>query len=285
MAVFLHRGALQGSGVHGSVSLSLLVEAGVRLVVAVALVEAGAGVAGAVLGVLASMAAALAVLAWRGRAPAAARVPARPGVLRRRLAGAWMPVAGLTLLAAIGQIDIVVAQHRLGAAAGPYAAAAVASKVVVWVAAGLALALLPELSRQVRAGAAGRARLVRTLVLVVAFAAPLALACVVAAGPILRLVFGAELAGAADALPWLAVAMSLFACAFVAVQQSLALGGRGLLGLLVLVALAEPLALTLAGPQPADLAGVVVVLQLVLAVAAVGLGAFAASSRTTVEPA
>jgi O-antigen/teichoic acid export membrane protein len=285
MAVFLHRGALQGAGVHGAVSASLLTEAAVRLVVAVVLVEAGAGVTGAVLATVASMAAALAVLAVRARRLGALRAPAPPGVLRRRLAGAWMPVVGLTLLAAIGQLDVVVAQHRLGAAAGPYAAAAVASKVVVWAAAGLALALLPELSREVRAGAAGRARLVRTLVLVVALAAPLALACVLAAGPLLRLVFGPQLDGAADALPWLAVAMSLFACAFVAVQHSLALGGRGLLGLLAVAALAEPLALALARPQPADLAGVVVVLQLVLAVAAVGVGALAASPRTAVEPA
>jgi glycosyltransferase involved in cell wall biosynthesis/O-antigen/teichoic acid export membrane protein len=285
MAVFLHRGALQGAGVHGAVSRSLLAEAAVRVAVAVALVAAGLGVAGAVLGTVAAMLAALAVLARRARALGDAGAPARAGLLRARLRRARLPVAGLTLLAAIGQVDVVVAQHRLGAAAGPYAAAAVASKVVVWVSAGLALALLPELSRQVRAGAAGRARLVRTLVLVLAFAAPLALACVLAAGPLLRVVFGPDLDGAADALPWLAVAMSLFACAFVAVQHSLALGGRRLLGVLAVVALAEPVALVLAGPQPVDVAGAVAALQLVLAAVVIGLGALAAAPRGGAEPA
>ena len=45
----------------------------------------------------------------------------------------------------------------------------------------------------------------------------------VAAEPLLGAVFGEELTDAADALPWLALAMTLLACAYVCVQYLLAL--------------------------------------------------------------
>jgi O-antigen/teichoic acid export membrane protein len=279
LAVSLHRGALQGAGAHAAVGGSLLVEGVTRVGIAVALVAAGAGVTGAVLAGPLSALAVLAHLALRARRAFGEAGDARPAPVGRSLRGAWVPVAALALLAAIQQLDVIVARHRLGAAASSYIAAAVASKVVVWAAAGLALALLPEVSRQVRAGIAGPGRLARTLVLVLAIASPLAIVCVVAAGPLLRLVFGPHLAGGADALPWLAVAMSLFACAFVAVQHALALQHRGVLGLLAVVAVAEPLALTRAGTGPVDLAGAVVALQLVLALAAIAIGIRTAAPR------
>jgi glycosyltransferase involved in cell wall biosynthesis/O-antigen/teichoic acid export membrane protein len=279
LAVCVRRGALQGTGRHGPVAASLLVEALVRTGAAVAFVLAGAGVTGALAAIPLGLLAALALLA---RTTPARGVPAPPSAavprLRALLASAWQPVAVLTALAAVQQLDVIVAQHRLPAAeAGAYAAAAVASKVVVWAAAGLALALLPEVSRHARRGAADAGRLARTLVLVAGAAAPFALACAVAGGPLLRLVFGAELDGAAGALPWLAVAMSLFALAYVAVQHALALGRRAVLPVLAAAAVAEPLLLRAIAPGPEDLAAALAGVQLVVALAAVAIGIRAAA--------
>jgi O-antigen/teichoic acid export membrane protein len=286
MAVTLHRGALQGVGAHAPVAVSLLGEGAVRILVAAVLLAAGAGVAGAAAATTLALLAVLGHLALRaGKALGPAAAPSPRG-LRNLLGDTRAAVVGLALLAAIQQVDVLVAQHRLGAGAGPYIAAAVASKVVVWAAVGLALALLPEVSRQVRAGVDGRGHLARTVVLVLLIALPLAVVCAAAADPLLRLVFGSELAGAADALPWLAVAMALFACAFVVVQHALATAGRspaGVLGVLALVAVAEPVALMLAGPAPADLAGTVAVLQLVLAAAAVAVVVRRVGVRTLAE--
>jgi glycosyltransferase involved in cell wall biosynthesis/O-antigen/teichoic acid export membrane protein len=271
LTLCLRRGALQGLGAHGSVAASLLVEGGARLVASVVLVAFGAGVTGALLGAPLGMLIALAVLQFATRRRAARQAPA---FARRRLpelaAGSALAVTALTLLAIVQHVDVIVAQHRLDeTAASAYAAAAVFSKVIVWAAVGVALALLPELSRYARRGPEDARRLLRTLVLVAAVAVPFTLVCAVAGEPLLRLVFGSELAGASDALPWLAAAMGLFACASVAVQHALALGRRTLVLVLAAVALAEPLLLRSIGPGAEDLAVALVVVQLVLALVAV----------------
>jgi glycosyltransferase involved in cell wall biosynthesis/O-antigen/teichoic acid export membrane protein len=263
LALSLRRGVLQGLGEHRAVAGSLLVEGGARLVAAAGLVLAGAGVAGALLGTLVAMLLALAVLG-RGAADDGA-IP-----LRGSLAG----VLALTLLAVVQHVDVIVAQHRLGGPdASAYAAAAVAAKVVAWAAVGLALALLPELSRHARRGPEDARRLARTLALVAAVGVPFTLLCAVAGEPLLRVVFGPELDGAADALPWLAAAMTLFACASVAVQHSLALGHRTLLPIVAAVAIAEPLLLLSTGRAAGDLAAALVLVQLGLALVAVLLAA------------
>ena len=267
LALSLRRGVLQGQGAHRAVAGSLLVEGGVRLIAAAGLVLAGAGVAGALLGILVGMLAALGVTS-RGVAGEAAAP---------RLRGSLFGVVALTLLALVQHVDVIVAQHRLaGAEASAYAAAAVASKVVAWAAVGLALALLPELSRHARRGPEDGWRLARTLALVATVGVPFTLLCAVAGDPLLRVVFGPQLDGAADALPWLAAAMTLFACASVAVQHSLALGRRTLLPIVALAALAEPLLLRSIDRAADDLAVTLVLVQLGLAVVAVVLAARAA---------
>jgi glycosyltransferase involved in cell wall biosynthesis/O-antigen/teichoic acid export membrane protein len=270
----LRRGALQGAGAHATVATGLLLEGAIRLVAAAALVAAGAGVAGALLATPIGMLAALAIqprpLGPETAAPTRTRLP-------QLAAASAAGVAVLTLLAVVQHVDVIVAQHRLGTvAASAYAAAAVAAKVVVWAAVGLALALLPELSRHARRGPEDARRLARTLALVAAVAAPYTLLCVVAGGPLLLLIFGPELDGASDALPWLAAAMALFACASVAVQHALALGLRTIVPVVALVALAEPLLLRSIGPAAEDLAVALTLLQLALAAAVVTLAVRAA---------
>ena len=208
-------------------------------------------------------------------------LPARPRGARgaraacrlRALAAAnGAGLAALTLCALIQHLDVVVAQHRLDdAAAGAYAAAAVAPKMVVWVAVGLSLALLPELSRHARSGGADRGRLVRTLVLVALVSAPLVLVCALAAGPVLRVVFGDGLDGAAEALPWLALAMALFACAAVAVQHALARRPPTVVVLVAAAAVAEPLVLRAMDAAAPDLAHGVAGIQLAIAAAVIAL--------------
>ena len=268
LALSIRRGALQGLGRHRAVAGSLLLEGGARLTLAVVLVAIGGGVAGALGGTAIGLL--IALLALRPPVLGHAR-------LRDLAAGSIAAVAALTLLAVVQQVDVIVAQHRLDdVAASAYAAAAVMSKVVVWAAVGIALALLPELSRHARRGPEDGRRLARTLALVAAVGVPFTLLCTVAGGPLLRVVFGPDLDGASDALPWLAAAMTLFACASVAVQHSLALGRRVLVPVLAVVALAEPLLLRSIGSGAEDLAVALVLVQLGLALVAVLLAALAA---------
>ena len=80
----------------------------------------------------------------------------------------------------------------------------------------------------------------------------------------LAAVFGDDLTEAAGALPLLAVAMSLLACAYLAVQYLLALGRSSFVLLLGLAAAVELAALAIVGAALVDVALVLVCLQLVL---------------------
>ena len=61
---------------------------------------------------------------------------------------------------------------------------------------------------------------------------PMVLMYAVAGEPLLEIVFGEDLTGAAGALPWLALAMTLLACAYLSVQYLLAMGRSSFLGCL-----------------------------------------------------
>jgi O-antigen/teichoic acid export membrane protein len=117
--------------------------------------------------------------------------------------------------------------------------AAVAGKAIIWVAIGLGLFLLPESARRGRLGIDARPVLVRTLALIGVLGLPMVLLYAAAGEPLLRIVFGEDLAEAASALPWLGVAMSLLACSYLSVQYLLGLGRSGFIGLLAVAALAE----------------------------------------------
>ena len=64
----------------------------------------------------------------------------------------------LTLVAALQNVDVIMAKHVLAdSAAGVYAATTVAAKAVVWIAVGLGFWVLPEATRRAAAGADPRA--------------------------------------------------------------------------------------------------------------------------------
>ena len=272
LALSVERGVLQGLRAYRLVGSSIVGEAAARLAFGVLLVMAGLDVTGAFLGTTVSIVVTALVLA----------LP-----LRRRVAGGWgegrrsarellhvagVPLLALTLLAVLQNIDVVVVKHTASeAVAGSYAAAAVAAKAIIWIAIGLGIYLLPEAARLAAHGRDARPVLARTLALIALAAAPMILIYAAGAEPLLRAVFGGEYTLAAGALPLLAVAMSLLACAFLAVQYLLGLRRVGFLVLLGAAALCEPpaviaasgsltsVALTLAGVQLALAAGLLTV--------------------------
>ncbi|MEA2318434.1 MAG: hypothetical protein QOD44_2623, partial [Solirubrobacteraceae bacterium] len=197
MLLSLQRGALQGLRAYGAVGASIIAEGLGRLAFALLLVGLGMGVTGAMLGTplaFALVALGLEVVLHRriGPVQAAAREAARS--LRGLLGDGWVPILGLFLLAALQNIDVIVAKHQLPSdAAGSYAAAAVAAKSVVWVAIGIGLHLLPEATRRAAAGLDPRAVLLRALVILAAVAAPALLLFAAAPELLMRLAFGPDL--------------------------------------------------------------------------------------------
>jgi O-antigen/teichoic acid export membrane protein len=113
---------------------------------------------------------------------------------------------------------------------------------------------------------------------------PTVLLYAVAAEPVLRIVFGEEFTEAAGALPLLALAMSLLACAYLGVQYLLALGRTGFVGLLALAAVAELVMLLAVGSDLVSVAWVLVGLQLVLAPLLLGMSVRSRAPRTRPVP-
>ena len=277
MLVSIQRGVLQGLGAYGAVGRSIVLEGLGRLAIAVGLVLLGAGVTGAFVATplsLLAIAVALAAVMHRRLAPPSAPAPERR--LRDLLGETKVVVIGLTLLAVLQNVDVILVRHELdGSEAGSYAAAALAAKTLVWVAIGVGLYLLPEAARLSAAGMQPRPALRHALLVVGTLSAPLlALFCLLP-GPVLELAFGSELAGAAGQLPALALAMALLAVACLAVQYMLALGRVAFLPVLGAIALVEPVVLTTAN----DLAAFATLVLVLQAIAAVSLLALSAARR------
>jgi O-antigen/teichoic acid export membrane protein len=271
----LQRGVLQGIGAYTPVGLSVVAEALGRLVFGCALVLAGAGVAGAYLGTPLAMAAtslALVELLHRRMAAERGEAPHTHRRLRSLVAGGWAPIAGLLLLAALQNVDVIMAKREMPSGeAGSYAAAVVAAKLVVWTAIGIGLHLLPEASRRAGAGEDARPVLLRALGLLAVVAVPSLAIFAVAPETLLRLAFGEEFVTASDALLVLGCAMTLLAVSTLAVQYMLALHHTQFLWGLAVVAVAEPLLLSAGDPAMRSFALVVLGVQAVAAVWALGL--------------
>jgi O-antigen/teichoic acid export membrane protein len=217
-------------------------------------------------------------LAWVLRArlepPAADSSPER---LRDLVRTAWVPIAGLTLLAVLQNTDVIVSGHVFGKReASAYAAASVAAKVPYWVALGIALYLLPEATRLAAVGERPLKVLGRSLGLLAAVALPSLALFVIAPKPILELGFGSKLTGGADALAILCLAYTMLSAAYLAVQYLLAL--RQVLFLVVLVA-AAVLELALLVPFSGSLRGYAVYVLVAQGLGAVALLAMAWRAR------
>jgi O-antigen/teichoic acid export membrane protein len=265
----IQRGTLAGLGFYRPVALSIIGEAGGRLVLSVGLVAAGLGTTGAYLGMpLALALAALVVGGVLARRTPAGDVPGTAWPLRGLAREARVPIAALVLIAALQNVDVIIVRHQVSdGAAGAYAAASVAAKVVVWTAVGVGLYLLPEAARRAASGAAARPVLLRALAVVGAVAAPALAIFALAPETVLRLGFGAEYADGARALTLLALAMTLLGFAYLAVQFLLALGWSRFLIPLAAVTVAEPVLLLIWDVESiAVFAAIVLAVQLAAAV-------------------
>jgi O-antigen/teichoic acid export membrane protein len=276
------RGLLQAAQAYRPVGLSVVLEAFGRLAVGVLLVALGAGVTGAYLGTFGSMAitaAVLAVVLRRRLGAPAAHTPRHPlGALARDAA---VPIAALTLVAVLQNVDVIMAKHVLAEdAAGVYAASTVAAKAVVWIAIGIGLWVLPEAVRRAAAGLDARSVLLRALGLVGAVALGALLVFGTVPEQLLRVAFGEEYEEGADVLLTLGGAYALLAATYLTVQFKLGLHRRAFIGVLAVVAVAEPL-LLLGADDLEEFAAAVLAVQ---AAAAIVLLALALARRPTVTP-
>jgi O-antigen/teichoic acid export membrane protein len=295
----VQRGALQAVQRYRLVGLTLVGEAGLRLVFGVALLLLGLGVTGAFLGT--TLALGLLVLAYtiplRRLLPAPHDADVRtdiPGI-RRLVARARIPVVAFVLIAVLQHVDVIIVKHVAAPdVAGAYVAASVAAKAVIWLAMGLGFYLLPEAVRRTRAGEDARPILLRTLGLLAVVAVPLVTFYAFLAEPLLALVFRAGLTAGAGALPILTAAMALLAVGYLGVQYLLALGRRSFLVLLAAAAAVELVVLPSVGAGYAgvtaqgQLVGVALVLlaiQFVLAIALLVSAARARRAQGSFEPA
>jgi glycosyltransferase involved in cell wall biosynthesis/O-antigen/teichoic acid export membrane protein len=263
LALSIERGMLQGLRAYRAAGLSVILEAFGRLVLGLILVGGGLGVTGAYVASPLSMLTAALVLGWvlrRRLGPPAHEAPTRR--FHQLVAGAWAPVLGLTLVAVLQNIDVIIVKHRVGGdEAGAYAAAAVAAKVVIWVGIGLAYYLVPEAARRVQAGRNPRGVLGRALIIIGLVAAPMLIVYAAAPGLVLRLGFDVHVPGANGALIVLGAAMTLLAIASLAVQYMLAIERYAFMWLLAVVAATEPFLLANAGKSLVGLAALVLALQ------------------------
>jgi len=282
MLLSLQRGALQGLRAYAPVGTSIVAEGVGRLLCALALFALGLGVTGAMLGTplaFVLVAVGLEVVLHKRVGPVV-RTDRGVRSLRGLVGDGWVPILGLILLAALQNMDVIVAKHRLGAdQAGSYAAAAVAAKSVVWVAIGIGLHLLPEATRRSAAGLDPRPVLLRALAILVAIAAPALLIFALAPDLLLRLAFGPDLTLAADALIFLGLAMTLLAVAYLTVQYMVALGETRFLWVLAVVAIAEPILLSATHLTITGFAGIVFAVQCVVAASVLALGLRARRGR------
>jgi O-antigen/teichoic acid export membrane protein len=263
----VQRGLLQAARAYREVGLSVLFEALGRLALALALVGLGLDVTGAYLGTLASIAITAVALAWvLHRRLGAPDADARPHPLRALVRGAALPIAALTLVAALQNVDVIMAKHVLDSTvAGVYAASTVAAKAVVWIAVGLGMWVLPEATRRAAAGLDPREVLLKGLAVIGVLSA-CALA-IFAAVPelLLRTAFGADYESGADVLLQLGAAYSLLAVTYLCVQYLLGLHRKAFALLLAVMAIAEPL-LLLGADDLAAFAGTVLLVQAIAAV-------------------
>jgi O-antigen/teichoic acid export membrane protein len=262
------RGVLQGFQQYRTVAFSIVGEASTRIAFALILVAVGLDVTGAFLGSAFSLIAMAVVLLVPLRRLLHGVNPQAAADLRLRelLAGAWVPVMGLTLLLALQELHVIIVKHEASDdAAGSYAVAAVAGKAIMWIAIGLGLYLLPEASRRAKTGEDARPILLRTLGLIAAMAVPAILIYSVAGEPLLRIVFGEDLTEASDALPFLGLAMSLLACSYLSVQYLLAMGKASFLWVLGTAAIVEVVALIFIGDDLTAVAVALLAIQVVCA--------------------
>jgi O-antigen/teichoic acid export membrane protein len=276
LAVSIMRGALQATGDYRVVGISLIGEQTIRLIAGAVLAVIGLKVTGAFLGSLIAYIAMTAYCMLRLRERLGVQYTSPRGVsafgLWHHVRAAAVAIAALGIIQFLQNIDLIIAKHQFSnPVASSYAVAAVAAKVVIWVAMGAGFYLVPETSRRRATGADTRPVLLRSVAIIVVCAVPCLLIFAVAAHPLLEIVFGRNRAIASSSLLPLGAAFSVLAGTYLAVQYMLALHRSRFLIAIGLVAVLEPVLLLQAPTNPAGFATVVLAVQVLGAVLAFGL--------------
>jgi O-antigen/teichoic acid export membrane protein len=246
-------GGLQGAGHFGALSAAHVVLAGTRLCAGLAVALAGGGVGWVMFGVALATVVTELVSIVPLRAMIRPSETAKQPLATRANAGAAL---GLTALWALMYSDLLVARIVFdGDEAGAYAAAAVASKVLLLVPIAATTVLFPRVA-VLQNRARERAHLVAGLAVVAAASALATAFAWVFAEPLIDLLFGSEYAAADAWLGPLCLAMALYGLAIVYLYHFLALGRARIAGVLVLLLGAQIVAYGLFHAEPADLIGV-----------------------------
>lgn len=157
IAATVPTGVLLGRQRYGYVGASLALGAIGRLVVGVALVEAGLGVAGALTASVAGQALAYLVVLWPLRHELRDRPDA--GALSAHFGSAALSLVALSGLSAFTAVDSILARHFLSpVTAGHYVAAATAARIALFAPGAVALVVFPRFAA-LRAGEDGERRL------------------------------------------------------------------------------------------------------------------------------
>jgi len=225
-------------------------------------VAVGLGVTGAYLGTASSLALTAIVLEVVLRRRLGPPEPgAREHPLRQLARDAALPIAALTVVASLQNVDVIMAKHALSEnSAGIYAATVVAAKAVVWIAVGLGFWVVPEATRRAASGADPRTVLARALAVIAALSACALTVFATVPGLLLKTAFGAEYESGQTVLLTLGAAYALLAGTYVGVQFLLGLHHRWFAAALALVAIAEPVLLASAHDLDA-FAGTVLAVQ------------------------
>jgi O-antigen/teichoic acid export membrane protein len=241
----VQRGLLQSLHAYRPVALSLILDALTRLGVGVLLVLIGLDVTGAFLSTVFAflgVAIGLHVVLRRRLGPPTHDTPHHP--LRRLAWGGAVPIAALMLVAALQNVDVIMAKHALDEdTAGVYAACTVAAKALVWVAVGLGMWVLPEATRRAAAGGDARPVLLRAFAIIAALAAPALLAYALVPDLVLRVAFGPDYESGESVLLLLGIAYGLLAALYLAVQFLLGLHHTRFALVLVIAAAVLPIVL------------------------------------------
>lgn len=302
----IDRGLMQSAHSYSALAANLLVEGGLRSVLTVGFVVAGAGPGGAagalLLGVLAADVHARWSINRRGLLSASgdlslvtpadspyppedAMVPPAVAAAGRRSLAADVATAlgALGMLGLLQNLDVIVLGQQAPGNAGPYAAISVSSKALVFAAMVLASFLLPEAASRKQLGQHALHQLGGTLALLAIPATLLVGLAAIAPEKLLTLAFGSRLSGASDALLPLSLAMTCLGCTVLFTHYLLAVARRRILvALAIAVAAAIPM-LIHANGQPLATAQADLIVQGALAVVS-GLLVLQVARRLTGPP-
>ncbi|ABW14657.1 polysaccharide biosynthesis protein [Parafrankia sp. EAN1pec] len=316
----VERGVLQARGAYPRLAVNFVVEAALRIGLIVAFVGAGLGVNGAGLGLVLGIAlgaehARLGVAKVprpaRAAKPHAAAPPSTgapdtaasgprpltatgplliPGPTRSGrsglLADTWVALGALVPLALLQNMDVVIVGWLDHDGAGAYAAISTACKIPVFIGLAVANFLLPEAARRRAAGHGTAPVLAVALAFVVTPGLLLAALGSVAARPLLSMVFGPDLAGAASSLSVLALGMTCLAVTLMFTTYLLGAAQRQVVAALTVCAVVTAAALGLAGGDPmrTSLAGLACHAMTALLLGALVHGLHRADARAAAAP-